>query len=54
MWMTTQISSNDAPDIVMMHGSEYSDRGWYENLNEIMEEQERVAQIADEIKNGIK
>lgn len=38
MWMTTQISSNDAPDIVMMHGSEYSDRGWYENLNDIMEE----------------
>ena len=25
-----------------------------ETVNEIMEEQERVAQIADEIKNGIK
>lgn len=37
-WMTTQVASNDAPDIVMMHGSEYSDRGWYEDLTDIMEE----------------
>lgn len=37
-WMTTQISSDDAPDIVMMHGSEYSDRDWYVMLDEILEE----------------
>ncbi|MGN1077472.1 MAG: ABC transporter substrate-binding protein, partial [Candidatus Gallimonas sp.] len=37
-WMTTQIASNDAPDIVMMHGSKYSDRGWYVTLDEILEE----------------
>lgn len=37
-WMTTQISSSDAPDIVMMHGSEYSDRGWFINLDEMLEE----------------
>ena len=37
-WMTTQIAANDAPDIVCMHGSEYSDRDWFVNLNEIMEE----------------
>ena len=29
-------------------------RNYVETVNEIMEEQERVAQIADEIKNGIK
>ena len=37
-WMTTQISSEDAPDIVMMHGSEYSDRGWYIYLDDILDE----------------
>lgn len=37
-WMTTQVASGDAPDIVMMHGSEYSDRGWYVDLTDIMEE----------------
>lgn len=37
-WMTTQVASNDAPDIVMMHGSEYSDRGWYEDLTDVMDE----------------
>lgn len=37
-WMTTQISSSDAPDIVMMHGSEYSDRGWFVALDDILEE----------------
>lgn len=37
-WMTTQISTNDAPDIVMMHGAEYADRGWFISLDEILEE----------------
>ncbi len=37
-WMTTQIASDDAPDIVMMHGSEYSDRDWFIELDEILEE----------------
>ncbi|MBO4540617.1 MAG: carbohydrate ABC transporter substrate-binding protein [Bacilli bacterium] len=37
-WMTTQVASENAPDIVMMHGSEYSDRGWYEDLTDILEE----------------
>ena len=37
-WMTTQVAAKDAPDIVMMHGSEYSDRGWYEDLTDVMEE----------------
>lgn len=37
-WMTTQISSSDAPDIVMMHGSEYSDRGWFVDLDDMLEE----------------
>lgn len=37
-WMTTQVASNDAPDIVMMHGSKYSDRGWYEDLTDVMNE----------------
>ncbi len=37
-WMTTQIAADEAPDIVMMHGSEYSDRGWFIELNDIMEE----------------
>ncbi len=37
-WMTTQISSEDAPDIVMMHGAEYADRGWYIHLDDILEE----------------
>ena len=37
-WMTTQIATNDAPDIVMMHGSEYSDRDWFIKLDDILEE----------------
>lgn len=37
-WMTTQVASNDAPDIVMMHGSKYSDRGWFEDLTDVLEE----------------
>lgn len=37
-WLTTQVASGDAPDIVMMHGSKYSDRGWYEDLTDIMDE----------------
>lgn len=36
-WMTTQIAT-DPPDIVMMHGSEYSDRGWFIDLTDIVEE----------------
>lgn len=36
-WMTTQVQS-DPPDIVMMHGSEYSDRDWYVYLDDILDE----------------
>ena len=36
-WMTTQIAT-DAPDIVMMHGSEYADRGWLYDLTDILNE----------------
>lgn len=37
-WMTTQIAAGDAPDIVMMHGAEYADRGWFINLDDILDE----------------
>lgn len=37
-WMTTQIATSDAPDIVMMHGAEYADRGWYITLDDILQE----------------
>jgi ABC-type glycerol-3-phosphate transport system substrate-binding protein len=36
-WMTTQLSANAAPDVVMLHGSEFADRGWYVRLNEELE-----------------
>lgn len=37
-WMTTQIASNEPPDIVMMHGAEYADRGWFIGLDDILQE----------------
>lgn len=37
-WMTTQIQTNDAPDIVFMHGAKYADRNWFMNLNDILNE----------------
>ncbi|MBR2968786.1 MAG: extracellular solute-binding protein [Clostridia bacterium] len=37
-WMTTQISTGDAPDIVMMHGAEYADRDWFVPLDDILME----------------
>ncbi len=37
-WMTTQLASEAAPEVVMLHGAEYADRGWYIRLNEILEE----------------
>ncbi len=36
-WMTTQVAT-DAPDIVMMHGSEYADRGWLYDLTDLINE----------------
>jgi ABC-type glycerol-3-phosphate transport system substrate-binding protein len=48
-WMTTQISINDAPDIVMMQGSKYADRNWFIDLTEILEE-ENI--FVEEGKNG--
>ncbi|MHB1452696.1 MAG: ABC transporter substrate-binding protein [Saccharofermentanales bacterium] len=36
-WMTTQLAANAAPDVVMLHGSEFADRGWYVRLNEELE-----------------
>ncbi|MGM9814187.1 MAG: ABC transporter substrate-binding protein [Candidatus Enteromonas sp.] len=37
-WMTNQVATNDAPDIVMMHGSEYSDRNWFCDLTDTLDE----------------
>lgn len=36
-WMTTQLAANAAPDVVMLHGAEFADRGWYVRLNEELE-----------------
>ncbi len=36
-WMTTQVTT-DAPDIVMLHGSEYADRGWLYDLTDVLNE----------------
>ena len=35
-WMTTQISSETAPDIIFANGNTYADKGWYVNLEEVI------------------
>ena len=37
-WMTTQVATDNPPDIVMMQGAKYADRGWFYPLNDILEQ----------------
>ena len=46
-WMTTQIATDDPPDIVCMHGAEYADRDWFIPLDDILEEPNVFIQNGD-------